>query len=131
MINETHPYASWFLLLSGSFFLCVYALPLLFAPLWWARHFLWKVPAETDLTVYFGRCTGTLAIALNVAMLQAVPDPQNHRGIFSWMSWASGLLTLIHIWGAIRRVQPWTEDLEILLYGGAAIISIGFHWSLA
>jgi hypothetical protein len=131
MINQSHPYASWFLLVSTSFFLCIYALPLFFAPLWWARIFLWKVPEETDLTVYFGRCTGSLAIAMTVAMFEAVPDPQGHRAIFSLIGWTSVLLTLLHVWGAIRRVQPWTETAEILLYGGMAVLSIGFHSSLA
>jgi hypothetical protein len=34
----------------------VFALPIFVAPLAWARWFRWRLPGETDLAVYFGRC---------------------------------------------------------------------------
>jgi hypothetical protein len=43
MINPDYPQASWFLIISTLFFVVVIALPLLFAPLTWARWFGWKM----------------------------------------------------------------------------------------
>jgi hypothetical protein len=39
-------------------------------------------------------------------------------------------MTLIHGWGAIRRIQPWTENAEILLYGGLAVLSTWIRCTL-
>jgi hypothetical protein len=50
--------------------------PLALFPLRWARWFLWKVPAETDLAVYFGRCVGVLALAIIIVAFRAVPHPE-------------------------------------------------------
>ncbi|MBI3071890.1 MAG: hypothetical protein HYY84_07135 [Deltaproteobacteria bacterium] len=116
MVSETHPTASIFLLVAASLFLVVYALPLLIAPLRWARVFLWKVPAETDLTVYLGRCLGAVAVAICAICFRAAPAPEHHVALFEVILVAGALLTLVHIWGALRRVQPWTEHVEIALY---------------
>jgi hypothetical protein len=41
MISPDYPLASWFLVVSVFVFVVVIALPLLFAPLKWARMFGW------------------------------------------------------------------------------------------
>jgi hypothetical protein len=123
MISATHPAASWFLLASGAGFLAVYGLPLALFPLRWARWFRWKLPEETDLAVYLGRCVGVLAIAIIAVALQAVPHPERFPVVFELIAWIGALMTALHVYGAIRRVQPWTEDAEIVLYavlGGLA-----------
>src|SRR4051794_3993482 len=75
MISPDYPLASWFLVVSTSFFLVVIALPLLFAPLTWARWYGWKLPeGSTDLTVYLGRCLGGVAFAVIVAVAHGIPD---------------------------------------------------------
>ena len=116
MVSQTHGTASIFLLVAASLFLVVYAIPLLFAPLRWARVFLWRLPTDTDLTVYLGRCLGGVAVAICAVCFRAAPDPAKHVAIFEVVFVAGALLTLIHVWGAIRRVQPWTEHVEIALY---------------
>ena len=130
IINSQHPAVSWFLVFSGLFFLLVFALPLLFVPLTWATWFRWPLPEPGDkrhqglmnLATYFGRCTGGLALVILVFIFRAVPDPVGHLSIFEWMAGVAWVLTFTHAWGAIRRTQPWTEDAEILLYGGTAVI---------
>src|SRR3546814_8290353 len=42
----------------------LFALPIFLVPLHWARLFQWKIPAETDLDVYFGRCLGAFILML-------------------------------------------------------------------
>ncbi len=121
MISPTHPAASWFLLASGTGFLVVYAVPLALFPLRWARWFRWKVPVETDLAVYLGRCVGVLAIAIIAVAFRAVPQPERFPALFELIAWVGGLMTVLHAYGAVRRVQPWTETAEIALYAPLAI----------
>jgi hypothetical protein len=121
-----------FLGVSVAVFLVVYALPLALVPLRWARWFRWRLPhGDPDLTVYFGRCTGVLALAVIVAVLPAVRDPRAHLDRLELVAWATGLMTALHVWGAVRRVQPWTEDLEIALYGAVFAISTWLRFALA
>ncbi len=123
MIDPQRPLASWFLLVAGTVFLVVYALPLLFVPLQWARVFRWELPEKTHLTIYLGRCVGGLALAVVVFVFRAVPDPRSNRMLLELIALMSGLLALVHVWGAIRRIQPWTEHVEIVLYAGVAVAS--------
>jgi hypothetical protein len=117
MINPDYPLASWFLALSVFFFLVIIALPLLFAPLTWARWFGWKLPeGSTDLTVYFGRCLGGLALAVIVAVAHGIPDPRSHRLLFELVAIICGLMIGIHVWGWIRKTQPLSETVEIAVW---------------
>jgi hypothetical protein len=103
-----------YLVAVGVVFLFAYALPLSFAPLSWARAFRWR--EDRNLTTYFGRCTGVLATAVLILGVRAIGDPQAHREAFDLLILVGAGMTLLHVWGAIRRVQPWTEDVEIVLY---------------
>ena len=123
MISAAHPAASWFLLLSSVGFLLAYGLLLALFPLRWARWFRWTVPAETDLAVYLGRCLGVLAIAIIAVAFQAVPHPERFPALFELIAWVGGLMTVLHAYGAIRRVQPWTETAEIALYAPLAVLA--------
>ena len=124
MIDPHHAFASWFLWLGGLLFLLVYGLPLLLAPLGWARIFCWRLPAERDLAVYLGRCLGGVAIAIVVAAFRAAPAPAGHPLVFELIAVSCGLLTLVHVWGALRRTQPWTETVEIALYAAVTAIAV-------
>ena len=74
---------------------------------------------------------GVLALAVIVAVLPAVRDPRAHLDCLELVAWATGLMTLLHVWGAVRRIQPWTEDLEIALYGAVFAISTWLRFALA
>jgi len=112
--------SSLFLLVASSVGLLVFALPLLLSPLRWARRLRWRVPEDSDLTVYLGRSLGAVATALSVGGLLAARDPRRHRIVFPMASLASLLLTGVHVWGAIQRKQPWTETAEIFFWGAMA-----------
>ncbi len=105
-------------------FLVFYAAPLLVAPLTWARWFKWRIPGETDLTVYFGRCLGAVAVAIVFAAFHAASAPAAEQlAVFNVIVLACGLLTLIHVWGAITKTQPWTETVEIVLYAALTVVA--------
>src|SRR5262245_60225624 len=118
MASIDHVGVSWFLRIVAVAFLVAFALPLLFRPLGWARRFLWRIPVETELAVYFGRCLGAVAVAIVVACFHAAQDPRRHAIVLLMLPVAGSLLTLVHIWGALKREQPWTETVEIALYAG-------------
>src|SRR5688500_7213971 len=62
--RSTDGRARAFLLVAGISFLVVFALPLFVEPYWGADVFGWDTGPETDLGVYFGRCLGAVAMAI-------------------------------------------------------------------
>jgi len=127
MIDPQHAFASWFLWIGGLAFVVVYGLPLLLAPLGWARLFRWRLPVERDLAVYLGRCLGGVAVAIVVAAFRAAPAPARHPVVLELIAVSCGLLTLVHVWGAVRRTQPWTETAEIALYAVVTAIAVALR----
>src|SRR5262245_33838460 len=105
MIDSAHPLASWFLVISSGFFLVVYGLPLLIAPIAWARWFRWDIPEKTHLATYFGRCVGAVALSVIVVVLRRAGDPKGNSFMFELIALVGGLMTGVHVWGAIRRIQ--------------------------
>jgi hypothetical protein len=130
MISETHPAASWFLLLSAGAFLVLFALPLLLAPLAWARLFRWQLPKQTDLTAYFGRSLGAVGVAITVVSLRAAATPEQNAWLIDLVVLVGGLLTGVHVWGALTRAQPWTETAEIALFAGLTGLALWVRTTL-
>jgi hypothetical protein len=116
--------ARGFLLVVGSLFLVVFALPLLIAPFTWADWFGWDVGPHTDLAAYFGRCLGAVATALTVTALAAARDPAAQRWLFNLFALAGALLSLVHVIGLIRDAQPFVEHLEIAGYAAFAGLAL-------
>ena len=120
MRTKNYRRSSLFLLVASSIGLLVFALPLLFSPWRWARRLRWRVPEDTDLTVYLGRSLGAVATAVSVFGLLAARDPRSHRIVFPMTALAAFLLTGVHIWGAVQKRQPWTETAEIAFWAAVA-----------
>jgi len=118
MATKSSSKSSAFLLGAGSTGLVVFAMPLLLSPLRWARALRWRVPDDTDLTVYLGRSLGAVAVALTVGALRAARRPEEHRIIFEVGFLTGALLAAVHVWGALQRRQPWTETAEIAFWSG-------------
>ena len=124
MIDPSAPVASWFLWIAPAGFLVFFAVPLLLWPLTWARWFRWRMEGSENLAIYLGRCTGALAIAVIAACFRAAPSPRAYPIVFEILAAAGLLLTGVHAYGALRHIQPWTEDAESVLYalvGGVAL----------
>ena len=130
MIDTAHPYISWYLWILGAVFGLFFALPLLVVPLRWARAFRWQLPADDRLTTYLGRSLGAVAAAVVFAALRVAPEPAAHPIFFEIMIVAGALLTVVHIFGAIERSQPWTETAEIPGYAALTIVSIVIYRGL-
>lgn len=131
MISAQHPLASWFLVVSVAFFLLVYALPLLLMPLTWARWFGWR-PQEgnTDLTVYFGRCLGAVALAIILAVMRYIPDPGSQPVLFDLIGWVSVGMVVVHVWGWARKAQPLSETVEIFFYAAVGVVAAWIRFGM-
>jgi hypothetical protein len=90
------------------------------SPLRWARALRWRIPDDTDLTVYLGRSVGVAVIAISAGALKAARRPEEHRIIFDVGFLAGVLATVVHVWGALQRRQPWTETAEIAFWSAMA-----------
>ena len=94
----------------------VFALPIFFVPLAWARVFRWRIPQDTDLAVYFGRCLGAFILVIEAQMLRAGLNGAGLLFTYQALLGVSASMVLVHVWGALRRIQPWTETLEIGMF---------------
>jgi hypothetical protein len=95
----------------------------LIAPLHWARALRWRWPEDTDLTVYFGRCLGAVVTALGVFAWIAARRPEVQAFFFELALTAIGINIGVHIYGALRKIQPITETVEIVFW--AALLAFG------
>ena len=109
------------------------SLPITLVPLSWARSLRWPVaetdvaPEERNLTLYFARCLGVIGLAFGivcgVAGIQGeVPEVLMLQSILI----ASGL-TLVHAYGAVKRIQPVTETIEIGIYAALTVWAISLY----
>src|SRR5579885_2372394 len=96
----------------------VFALPIFLMPLRWARWLRWRVPADTDLALYFGRCLGAFILIVEALMLRAGLTGTGLVFTFQVLLAVAALMVVVHVWGALQRVQPVAETLEIGMYGG-------------
>ena len=104
---------SWSILTS-----IVFTLPLFCAPITWAKVLQWNIPTDTDLAIYFGRCLGGVGLAICALALNSGITGQGTTTVFNLLFACFILLTVAHIWGAIKRIQPITETLEIVFWFG-------------
>lgn len=101
------------------------AVPIALAPLAWARTFRWTVGEQPELALYFGRCLGAFAVTICVATWYVAGHDELQPFFFTVVIALLGSMTLVHVVGAVQRVQPSTETAEIafwfLLLAGALL----------
>jgi hypothetical protein len=105
----------------------VFALPIFLAPLTWARRLGWQVPEHTDLAVYFGRCLGAFVLIVELLMLRAAFTGTGLVFTFQVLVAVAVMMTVVHVWGAVQRIQPASETLEIGMYAGLGILAVLFY----
>jgi hypothetical protein len=100
--------------------------PLMFF-LTWARLMKWTIPEQTDLVLYFGRCLGSLALVLEYCTYQAANTGIGEVLIYQFWIGICAFMVVLHIYGAIKKIQPITETLEIGLWVGLLFLSLAFY----
>jgi len=129
MIGLWSTHAQGYLLVLMAVTTVTFALPLFIAPLAWARLFHWRLPGETDLAVYFGRCLGAFVLIVDALMLRAGATGEGLGFTFQVLLAVATLMIIVHVWGALQRIQPITETLELCMYAGIFILTILFYAS--
>jgi hypothetical protein len=125
MFDSAHPLASGWLWGCVLVFTACFGLPLTVAPLRWARWFGWAVPAQgNELTIYLGRCLGTVVLVLAYLIAGAASAPARAGWALQLITLAGAGMTAVHAWGWVRRAQPRSENIETI---GYAIVT-GVTW---
>ena len=127
MIGAWSENADTFLVVFGIVGGLTFSLPIFLAPLAWARVFRWNLPDDTDLAVYFGRCLGAVILALNVFVLRAGINGEGEVVLYRVILAIFVGMTLVHIAGAIQRIQPITETIEIGFWALLVVLALLFY----
>jgi len=127
MIGVLAEHSSTFLRVMAVMFVLAFAIPISLSPLRWARYLRWEVEAQPNLAMYFGRCLGVVALVLSWAAWHAAAHADVQSFYFKILIGIFVLLTLVHIVGALQKVQPWTETAEIPFWGGLVVLGLLFY----
>jgi len=127
MVGTWGSHAQAFLLVLMLVTSAAFALPIFLAPLTWARRLGWRIPEHTDLAVYFGRCLGAFILIVELLMLRAGLTGTGLVFTFQVLIAVAALMTIVHVWGALQRIQPISETLEIGMYAGLGILAVLFY----
>lgn len=104
----------------------VFALPIFFVPLTWARLMAWQIPQQTDLAVYFGRCLGAFILILEALVLRAALTGEAMHTAFELLAATATMMIVVHVYGALKRIQPLSETLEIGFYVLLLLLTLMF-----
>jgi hypothetical protein len=127
MIGIWSAYSNVFLYVVGIAMLLLYGLPLTFVPLSWGKVFGWETQPAGNLTVMLGRSLGIL-ITLVAIFAMVVPAMQAAGPFFfDMMLCLIGLMTVLHVYTALRRQQPKLETYEIALWVVLFILTLCFY----
>ncbi|MFP6850835.1 MAG: hypothetical protein VCA57_19315 [Pseudomonas sp.] len=119
-------HAPYYLLLLALLTTLVFALPIFCMPLVWARLMGWTIPTHRDLAVYFGRCLGAFILILEAMMLRAALTGEAIHVVFEMLVAVAVMMIIVHVYGALRRIQPLSETLEIGFYIGLLLLTLLF-----
>jgi hypothetical protein len=120
-------HAQTFLVVFGILAAAAFALAIFLVPLTWARVFRWNLPQDPDLAIYFGRCLGVLAVVLTGFALRAGFTGAGVEQLFQILVPVFVGMTLVHIVGALQRIQPMTETIEIGFWAGLVLLALAFY----
>lgn len=126
MLGLWSDHATQYLLVLTLATTLVFALPIFCIPLTWARLMGWRIPTHTDLAVYFGRCLGAFILILEAMMLRAALSGEAIHAVFEMLLAVAVMMVVVHVYGALRRIQPLSETLEIGFYLGLLVLTLLF-----
>jgi VIT1/CCC1 family predicted Fe2+/Mn2+ transporter len=126
MIGIWSDYAQTYLLVFVIVTSTAFALPLFLKPLVWAKVMMWELPEETDLAVYFGRCLGAFICIVELVSLRAALTGEGIVFAFEVMLAVFSFMLVVHIYGALKKIQPITETLENILWLILLLLTLAF-----
>jgi hypothetical protein len=127
MVGMWNPYLHIYLYVLAVGMLIGFGIPLVLVPLQWARLFRWEVSQPEQLAAFLGRSVGIFVCVLSVFAFRVVNTPAVQPFYFDMLLGIISGSILIHIYGAIRRTQPITETIEILLWFFLLFATLAFY----
>ncbi len=130
MVGLWSEHASGFLLVVAVVAVLTLGLPMVIAPLAWARSLRWPIPDAEDgrnLSIYFGRCLGAVICVQAAVVLVHAGDADLRPVLFAILIGNFSLMVAVHIWGAVRRIQPLSETLETGAWALLLVLAIAFY----
>lgn len=127
MIGVLKSYLYIYLYVAAVATLVGYGIPLLVAPVRWARVFRWQIPQPDHLIVALGRSLGAFTCVLAAFAFKAANTPAVQPFFVDLLLWTFVAMILTHIYGAIRKIQPITETVEILLWVVLFLVTLAFY----
>ena len=124
MIGIWSEYSSIFLTWFSLFIVLAFAIPYIFAPLTWGKVVGFTLPQDTDLAVYFGRSLGVTVSGISLVCYLASSTPSAQPIVFSGLVFITATLCMTHIYGAIKKIQPLVETLEIGAWFGILLLQL-------
>ena len=116
MIGLWQAYSTIYLYVVAVGTLLLFGGPLLLWPLKWAKVLGWQIPDHTHLTVYFGRCLGGVICAMGIFAFVAVGSVVTQRFFVQLIMANFSAMIVIHVYGAVKRIQPISETYEIVYW---------------
>lgn len=113
MIGIWSEHAQTFMLVFAVLAAVAFVIPMIFAPMHWARALLWNIPEDTDLAVYALRSLGSMGLVILLLTFRAAITGEGLLFVYELFIPFFLLMVLVHTYGAIRKIQPITETLEI------------------
>jgi hypothetical protein len=127
MIGIWNDYVNIYLYILAVAVLIGFGLPLLFVPIQWARVFRWEIPESTHLAAFLGRTVGALLCVISVFAYKAAINPTVQPFFVDMILWIICASILIHAYGAIKRVQPITETIEIIVWVILLLVTLAVY----
>jgi hypothetical protein len=124
MMGHYSQQAQGFLWILGIATTLAFAIPLFLVPLKWAKLMLFSVPKDDHLNIYFGRCLGGFILVIEYMIFRGAMDSAITPITFQILFAVFGVMALVHIWGWLLKIQPVTENLEILMW----LVLMGLAW---
>ena len=127
MIGMWNSYLHIYLYVLSIGMMLGFGLPLLFVPLHWARLFRWKIPQPKELAAFLGRTVGVFICVIAGFAFRAANMPEVQPFIFDMLLWILIGSIFIHAYGAIRKAQPITETVEIVVWFILLFLTLAFY----
>ena len=124
MIGAWSEFSAAFLVAVGLGAIVLLGIPLLIRPLLWATAMRWALPADDDLTVYLGRSLGAVICVLSVFAVVAARDAAVQPFFFQITIASFAVTAVVHVWGALRGIQPRTETAETVAWIALAVLGL-------
>jgi len=100
---------------------------MLIKPLTWGLAIGFRLPEHTDLAVYFDRSLGVAISGLALATYGASSFAPAQGVVMDGPFLTAFFFVLTHIYGAVMRIQPLIETLEIAFFSSLVLLMLAVY----